>query len=103
MVETFGELIRKRREQLNISLRSLADKCGVSPTYLSFIERDISPPPSENLIDKLSIVLDMSADDLMIKKNSIPSKEKKIILDNWDEVKEFLNLKKQSESKNEDH
>lgn len=37
--KTFGECIRKRREELGISVRALAEKLGMSPVYLSDIER----------------------------------------------------------------
>ena len=37
--KTFGVCIRKRREELKISVRELASKIGMSPVYLSDIER----------------------------------------------------------------
>lgn len=37
--KTFGQCIRSRREELGISVRSLAEKIGMSPVYLSDIER----------------------------------------------------------------
>ena len=42
--KTFGTTIRDLREAQQISLRKFADKVGISPTYLSKIERDEFPP-----------------------------------------------------------
>ena len=44
--KTFGLSVRKRREQLNISLRQMAKKIGMSPIYLSDIERGNRPAPT---------------------------------------------------------
>jgi len=44
--KTFGESLRKRREQLNISLRQMAKQLNMSPVYLSDIERGNRPAPS---------------------------------------------------------
>lgn len=45
-VETFGKSVRQRRKQLNLSGRELAKRIGVSPIYLSDIERSIRPVPA---------------------------------------------------------
>lgn len=37
--KTFGQCIRKRREELGVSVRALAEKIGMSAVYLSDIER----------------------------------------------------------------
>jgi transcriptional regulator with XRE-family HTH domain len=39
------------------SVRQLADRVGISATYLSQIERDQIPPPAEEVIQKLEIAL----------------------------------------------
>lgn len=44
--KTFGDCVRKRREQLNISLREMAKQLNMSPVYLSDIERGNRPAPS---------------------------------------------------------
>ena len=38
--QKFGSLIRKLREEKQIGLRKMAGEIGVSPTYLSKIERN---------------------------------------------------------------
>jgi transcriptional regulator with XRE-family HTH domain len=46
--EKFGEFVRRERETKEIGLREMAKMIGVSPTYLSKIERDEFPPPAED-------------------------------------------------------
>jgi DNA-binding XRE family transcriptional regulator len=41
----FGALVRREREAKEIGLREMAKTIGVSPTYLSKVERDEFPPP----------------------------------------------------------
>jgi transcriptional regulator with XRE-family HTH domain len=38
--ETFGEFVRRARGENEIGLREMAKMIGVSPTYLSKVERD---------------------------------------------------------------
>lgn len=45
-VKTFGESVRQRREQLGMSVREMAKRVGMSPIYLSDIERGTRPAPS---------------------------------------------------------
>ena len=51
-MSTFGTYLRARREELlendrRFSLRQVAQRAGIKPTYLSQIERDELAPPSE--------------------------------------------------------
>jgi DNA-binding XRE family transcriptional regulator len=48
--ESFGPLVRREREAQEIALRQMAKMIGVSPTYLSKIERGAFPPPSEDKV-----------------------------------------------------
>lgn len=41
--ESFGATVRRERERLDIGLREMAKMIGVSPTYLSKVERDHFP------------------------------------------------------------
>ena len=59
MSKTFGSYIRERRSELqsegpDFSVRRLARRIGVEPSYLSKVERDETPPPSEAKIVALS-------------------------------------------------
>jgi transcriptional regulator with XRE-family HTH domain len=42
----FGKMLRAIREQRRLSVRKLARVIGISPTYLSKIERGELPPPA---------------------------------------------------------
>lgn len=51
-MSTFGSYLRSRREQLmaedrSYSLRQVAKRAGIKPTYLSQVEREELDPPSE--------------------------------------------------------
>jgi transcriptional regulator with XRE-family HTH domain len=63
--EKFGAFIRREREAKEIGLREMAKKIGVSPTYLSKIERDEFPPPAEDRVKAIAKIIDCDADDLM--------------------------------------
>jgi len=55
---TFGNLIRKEREKLGMSARSLASKLSITPAYLSDIENGHRAAPKkhlDNLIEVLQI------------------------------------------------
>jgi transcriptional regulator with XRE-family HTH domain len=67
---TFGEYLRERRlaragEDATFSLRRLAERVGIEPSYLSKIERDEQPPPGEETIRRLAGELDEDSDILL--------------------------------------
>ena len=51
-VNSFGESVRQRREELDISVRKMAERLGMSAMYLSDIERGKRPAPSGNISGK---------------------------------------------------
>ena len=51
---SFGALVRQEREAKEIGLREMAKKIGVSPTYLSKIERGDFDPPAEDKVRKIA-------------------------------------------------
>lgn len=54
----FGQIIRKRREQLNLTLDEVSGRTGFSKPYLSTIETGkVKNPPSDALLRKLEEVL----------------------------------------------
>jgi len=66
----FGAYIRLRRESLReqdaeYSVRKVANRIGVEPSYLSKIERDIESPPSEPRIRALAQELGEDPDYLL--------------------------------------
>lgn len=76
----FGEIIREMREAKGVSLRKFAVSIGITPTYLSKIERlEITKPPSEKVIRFMARELETDFDELMILAGRIPSELPEII------------------------
>ena len=69
----FGAFIRYEREAKEIGLREMAKKIGVSPTYLSKIERDEFPPPAEDKVKVIADILGFDADDLLARAGRVSS------------------------------
>ena len=63
--EKFGAFIRRQREAKERGLREMAKMIGVSPTYLSKVERDEFPPPAEDKVRAIAKIIDCDADDLL--------------------------------------
>ena len=66
----FGEHVRELRERKragnpSFSLRQVAARVGIEPTYLSKLERGELPPPSESTTRKLARELGEDADILL--------------------------------------
>jgi transcriptional regulator with XRE-family HTH domain len=61
----FGAFIRREREGRDIGLREMAKMIGVSPTYLSKIERDEFPPPAEDKVKAIAKIIQFDSDDLL--------------------------------------
>jgi phage repressor protein C with HTH and peptisase S24 domain len=56
---SLGQIIRKKREQLNLTLDEVSNRAGFSKPYLSTIETGrVKNPPSDELLKKLERVLD---------------------------------------------
>jgi HTH-type transcriptional regulator, competence development regulator len=62
---TFGSLVRKEREQRKIGLREMARQIGVSPTYLSMIERGEFPAPAEDKVTAIAKIIGRDRDELL--------------------------------------
>jgi len=70
MTKGFGDYVRKRREALRaqddgFSVRQVAQRIGVEPSFLSKVERGETPPPSEARIVALAQELDEDPDVLL--------------------------------------
>src|SRR3954452_16725174 len=63
--EKFGAFIRRKREAKELGLREMAKMIGVSPTYLSKVERDEFPPPAEDKVKAIAKIIECDADDLL--------------------------------------
>lgn len=70
MAKGFGEIIREMREAQRLGLREAADRLGISPAYLSRIERGKERPPRAEVIKKIAWLLGGDADLLFRLSNS---------------------------------
>ena len=71
--EKFGAFIRGKREAKEIGLREMAKMIGVSPTYLSKVERDEFPPPAEDKVKAISGVIGCDVDELLARAGKVAS------------------------------
>jgi transcriptional regulator with XRE-family HTH domain len=71
--EELGRAIKRRREELGLSLRDVADVTNVSASTLSRIENGTGKPDADN-IARLTTWLDMPVDRVM-KKSSVDDVE----------------------------
>ena len=70
---TFGQRLRELRKAKEITQRELADRVGISFTYLSKIEHSAMPPPRGKTIMALAHALDADSDELFGLSKKIPS------------------------------
>src|SRR3981081_1277588 len=71
--EKFGEFVRRAREAKDIGLREMAKMIGVSPTYLSKVERDEFSPPAEDKVKAIAKIIDCDADELLARAGRVSS------------------------------
>jgi transcriptional regulator with XRE-family HTH domain len=64
-LEALGELIRKQRQQAELTLRDLAERANVSNPYLSQIERGLHAP-SVRVLKAIAGALNLSAESLLV-------------------------------------
>ena len=86
----FGQYIREAREALQkddvkgsnryYSLRSVATRVNLEPSYLSKIERDVFPPPSEEAIVRIAKDLKLDPDVLLAMAGKLSSDLQQIIM-----------------------
>ena len=87
---TFGSCIREKRETLNKSVRGLAREIGMSPVYLSDVERGNRPAPT-GIISKRDYMADI------VKALQLTPEEEKafysmaeVTVSHFDEFKDYL-------------
>ncbi len=84
MNDTFGSFVRNRRERLRegdtaFSVRQVAQRVGVEPSFLSKVERGEAPPPSEGTIVALARELGENADVLLALAGKVSSDLQSVI------------------------
>jgi HTH-type transcriptional regulator, competence development regulator len=81
---TLGEFMRERRERLrrtdrSFSLRQVAQRVGIEPSYLSKVERDIGSPPAEDTLVRIAKELEVDPDVLLAMAGKVSSDLKEVI------------------------
>ena len=85
----FGEYLKKVRQSNKMSQRELAQHVGVDFTYISKIENDAMPAPSEETIKKIASALDEDANKMILLAKKIPTDFQEVI-HQYEELPAFL-------------
>jgi transcriptional regulator with XRE-family HTH domain len=80
-----GRFLRERREEMaeedgNFSLRQVATRCGITPAYLSRVERGEVAPPGEETLVKLAHDLGQDPDLVLAMAGKISADLRAVIL-----------------------
>ena len=86
----FGAYVRQEREGREFGLREMAKMVGVSPTYLSKVERDEFLPPAEDKVRKIAEILDIDVDELLALAGKVSTDLSEIIRERPREVAALL-------------
>lgn len=92
--ERFGEFVRRERAAKEIGLREMAKMIGVSPTYLSKVERDEFPPPAEDKVKAIAEIIGCDVDQLLARAGKVASDLSDIIKRRPIELAELLRTTK---------
>lgn len=65
-METLAGIVRKRREELGLSLREVEEKAGISNAYISQLENEKILCPSPSVLKKMADLYGLSYNRLMI-------------------------------------
>lgn len=94
-MKNFGDTIRELRTAQDLGLRETAGKIGISPAYLSRIERGKERPPKAEIIKALA--KELAADpDVLFRLSSSTDPEVADYLNDQPEVMELLRYIKEA-------
>jgi len=88
----FGRRVRALRAEQGWGLRKFAKAVGVSPTYLSKIERGEFPPPAEDKVVAIADALGQDRDELLAMAGRIASDLAAVIREQPRELAELLRI-----------
>ncbi len=77
---TLGALLRQTRLDRGLSLRKVASTAGITPMYLSLLERDACGPPSDEKLIALTDALGRAYEELFTKAGRVAPEVVKTIL-----------------------
>ena len=101
MTDTFGKKIRDLRVNSELGLRELARLINKSPGYLSDVEQDKVPPPSEDVILKIAAALDVDKKELLIVAQKMDPEISSYVAQD-PEAADFLRMAKEKEFDSDD-
>ncbi len=91
----FGQRVRELREASGQTQRELAERLGVSVSYISKVENErlhFGDYPSEKFIHKLAAELDADEDELLLLTDRVPVSLRKRIRERPEAFKTFADL-----------
>ncbi len=91
----FGETIREMRQDCKLSQRELAEKVGVTFTYISKIENhklDFGQHPSEEMICKLAEALGADENAMLVLAEKIPPQVRQRVIERPEIFRKFAEL-----------
>ncbi len=86
--------MRRKRGEKEIGLREMAKLIGVSPTYISKVERNEFPPPAEDKVRLIAKEIDCNVDELLAMAGRVSTDLSDIIKRNPVEVAALLRTTK---------
>ena len=91
----FGNLVRQKRADRGYSLRKFAELVGVSPTYLSLVEKGkVERPPTAERVRKMAELLGESPDQWIAMAGRVPDDLTEIIRSEPEAMPELLRAAK---------
>ena len=91
----FGALVRQKRVDKGYSLRKFAELVGVSPTYLSLVEKGkVERPPTAERVRKMAELLGESPDQWIAMAGRVPDDLTEIIQSEPEAMPELLRAAK---------
>lgn len=86
---TFGSYVREKRLEREMSLRTLAQRLELSPVYMSNIENNLKPAPSQAKLDRLVEIFMLDKKDTeLLWDLAAKSKKQKVSVDLPDYIME---------------
>ncbi len=78
-----SERLRSRRKELGFTQEFLAELCGCSPRYLRNLETGKQRNPSANLVRRMTFVLKITAEDLLVVRDEDWSWAREALAGRW--------------------
>ena len=95
----FGNRVRELRDARQFTQRELAERLGVSVSYISKVENErlhFGDYPSEKFIHKLAVELEADEDELLLLADKVPEAIRKRIQEQPDEFRRLAELDQKS-------